>query len=60
MPGCMQPLANANPMSHLASAIRELMTGGPVATDLVWTLGWMAALLIVFVPLALRGYRKRA
>lgn len=60
MPGWMQPVANANPMSHLASAIRGLMTGGPVTMDLLWTLCWMAALLVVFVPLALRGYRKRA
>jgi len=60
MPSWMQPVANANPMSHLASAIRGLMTGGPVTNDLLWTLGWMAALLIVFVPLALRGYRRRA
>ena len=36
------------------------MNGGPYATDLMWTLGWMAVLLIVFVPLALRAYRKRA
>ncbi len=59
MPSWMQPVADANPMSHLASAIRGLMTGGPVTNDLLWTLGWMAALLIVFVPLALRGYRRR-
>ena len=60
MPSWMQPVADANPMSHLATAIRGLMTGGPVTNDLLWTLGWMAALLIVFVPLALRGYRRRA
>jgi oleandomycin transport system permease protein len=56
----MQPIADANPLSHLASAMRGLMLGGPVATHVTWTLGWMAVLLIVFVPLALRGYRKRA
>jgi oleandomycin transport system permease protein len=60
MPGWMQPVANANPMSHLASAIRGLMTGGPVAGDVLWTLGWMGVLLVIFVPLALRAYRKRA
>jgi oleandomycin transport system permease protein len=60
MPSWMQPIADANPLSHLASAMRGLMLGGPVATDVYWTLGWMAVLLIVFVPLALRGYRKRA
>jgi oleandomycin transport system permease protein len=36
------------------------MNGGAYATDLAWTLGWMAVLLVVFVPLALRGYRRRA
>ncbi len=60
MPSWMQPIADANPLSHLASAMRGLMLGGPVATHVIWTLGWMAVLLIVFVPLALRGYRKRA
>lgn len=60
MASWMRPVADANPMSHLASAIRGLMTGGPVAGHVAWTLAWMAGLLIVFVPLALRAYRKRA
>jgi len=60
MPSWMQPVANANPMSHLASAVRGLMTGGPVQSHLMWTFAWMAALLVVFVPLALRAYRRRA
>jgi oleandomycin transport system permease protein len=42
------------------STVRGLMLGGPVQAHLFWTLGWMAVLLIVFVPLALRGYRRRA
>ena len=36
------------------------MLGGPVGRQSCWTLGWMAALLVVFVPLALRAYRRRA
>jgi oleandomycin transport system permease protein len=36
------------------------MLGGPVANDVLWTLGWMGALLAVFVPLALRAYGRRA
>ena len=47
-------------ISHLVGAVRGLMTGGPVATDLMWTLVWMAILLVVFFPLALRAYRRRA
>ena len=60
MPGWLQAFVKNNPISHLVSCVRGLMLGGPIASDLAWTLGWMAALLAVFVPLALRGYNKRA
>jgi oleandomycin transport system permease protein len=60
MPGWLQAFVKNNPISHLVSAVRGLMLGGPVATDLAWTFGWMAALLAIFVPLALRGYRRRS
>jgi oleandomycin transport system permease protein len=36
------------------------MIGGPVAGHLMWTLVWMAGLLVVFMPLAVRAYRRRA
>ncbi len=49
-----------NPLTHLVGALRGLMLGGPVANDVLWTLGWMGVLLAVFVPLALRAYRRRA
>ena len=60
MPGWLQAFVKVNPISHLVGTVRGLMIGGPVANDLMWTLGWMAALLVVFVPLALRAYRRRA
>ena len=37
----------------------ELLLGGPVAEPLAWTAGWSALLLVVFVPLAMRAYRRR-
>jgi oleandomycin transport system permease protein len=36
------------------------MVGGPVAENLIGTLVWMAGLVVVFVPLALWAYRRRA
>jgi oleandomycin transport system permease protein len=60
MPGWLQAFVKVNPISHLVGAVRGLMLGGPVASDLAWTFGWMATLLVVFVPLALRGYMRRA
>lgn len=59
MPGWLQAFVNVNPMTHLVSSIRALFTGGSATTDVLWTLCWMAVLLIVFVPLAVRAYRRR-
>jgi oleandomycin transport system permease protein len=60
MPSWLQRFVEINPISQLVTTVRGLMIGGPVAESLMWTLVWMAILLIVFVPLALRGYRRRA
>ena len=60
LPGWLQAFVKVNPISHLVSAVRGLMTGGPVAGHVGWTLLWMAGLLVVFAPLAVRAYRRRA
>jgi oleandomycin transport system permease protein len=60
MPGWLQAFTKVNPLSHLVDAVRGLMVGGPVAGAISWTLVSMAVLLVVFVPLALRAYRRRA
>jgi len=59
MPGWLQAFVKVNPITHLVGAARGLMIGGPVRTDLLWSFGWIAGLLAVFVPLALRAYRQR-
>ncbi|KUL29283.1 ABC transporter permease [Actinoplanes awajinensis] len=60
LPGWLQAFVHVNPITHLVGAERGLLIGGPVAHHLIITLGWMAGLLVVFVPLALRAYNKRA
>jgi oleandomycin transport system permease protein len=60
MPGWLQAFVKVNPISHLVGAVRGLMLGGPIADHVLWTFVWMAGLLIVFVPLALRAYKRRA
>jgi oleandomycin transport system permease protein len=59
MPGWLQAFVNVNPISHLVSAVRGLMLGGPVAAPVAWTFAWIAGLLVVFFPLALRAYIRR-
>jgi oleandomycin transport system permease protein len=60
LPGWLQAFVSVNPINHLVETVRGLMIGGPVAGPLGWTVTWMGVLLVVFVPLALRGYRRHA
>jgi oleandomycin transport system permease protein len=60
LPGWLQVFVNVNPISHLVSTFRGLVLGGPVAGPLGWTVLWMLGLLVVFVPLALRAYNRKA
>jgi oleandomycin transport system permease protein len=59
MPGWLQSFVKVNPLTHLVGAVRGLLVGGPVASNVMWSLVWMGILLVVFVPLALRAYRRR-
>ncbi|MFI2753764.1 ABC transporter permease [Cellulomonas sp. P22] len=59
LPGWMQGFVDANPLSHLVGAMRALFLGGPAGPDVLWTLGWCVGLVAVFLPLAMRAYRKR-
>ncbi len=60
LPGWLQAFVHVNPITPLVGTIRGMLVGGPVAHDLMLTLAWMAGLLVVFVPLALRAYARRA
>jgi len=59
MPGWLQWWAEINPVSHQASALRALITGGADPGTVWWTLGWTAVLTALFAPLAIRAYRRR-
>ena len=59
LPGWLQAFTRNNPVTHLIEVVRGLLLGGPIAEPLAWTAGWSALLLVVFVPLAMRAYRRR-
>jgi oleandomycin transport system permease protein len=59
MPGWLRSFADVNPLTHLIGVERALLLGEPMGAHLAWTFGWMAIFLAVFVPLALRAYRRR-
>jgi ABC transporter DrrB family efflux protein len=67
MPGWLQAWAKVNPVSIVVDAIRSLTLGGRLTRALhvgsrfthVWqALAWIVGILLVFVPLAVRRYRR--
>src|ERR1700712_4435117 len=60
MPGWLQAISDNNPLTHLVGAERALLLGDPMGSHLWQTFAWMAGLLVVFVPLSLRAYGRKA
>lgn len=60
LPGPLEAFVDANPVSHLVTAVRGLMDGDSVASEVVWVLVAAAALTAVFAPLTMYLYRRRA
>jgi ABC-2 type transport system permease protein/oleandomycin transport system permease protein len=58
MPGWLQAFANNQPVTQVINAMRALALGGPVAADLWRSIAWLAGIFIVFVPLAVRAYKR--
>jgi oleandomycin transport system permease protein len=59
LPGWMQGFVKVNPITHLVEAMRALFLGTPVGSHVWWTLAWCTVFVVVFMPLALRAYRKK-
>ena len=59
MPGVLQAFANNQPVTYMIDAMRALALGDlPVAADLWKSLAWLAGIFIVFIPLAVRAYKR--
>ncbi|SPF01683.1 ABC transporter permease [Streptomyces sp. MA5143a] len=59
MPGWLQAFVNNSPITHLASAVRELMAGEWPAAEVAWSLGWSALFVLVFGPITMRLYNRK-
>ncbi|MGB9183592.1 MAG: ABC transporter permease [Solirubrobacteraceae bacterium] len=59
MPGVVRAFADVNPVTLVVNAARALTIGhGQVLAPTLGTLAWLAGLLVIFVPLAVRGFRQ--
>jgi ABC-2 type transport system permease protein len=58
MPGPVAAFAENQPVTAIVDAIRNLLAGQPVGTDIWVALGWCVALLAVAYGLAMLAYRR--
>ena len=60
MPGWLQAFANNQPVTYVIDTMRALAIGGPVQANLLKSIAWLAGIFIVFMPLAVRAYKRAA
>src|SRR5579859_6391599 len=60
MPGWLQAFANNQPVTYVINTMRALALGGPIEANLWKSVAWLAGIFIVFLPLAVRAYRRAA
>jgi ABC transporter DrrB family efflux protein len=58
MPDWLQAIANVSPVTATADAARALAIGGDVWSSLWQVFAWVGGILLVFVPLSVRKYRR--
>jgi ABC-2 type transport system permease protein/oleandomycin transport system permease protein len=59
MPGALHAFAEINPVTLVVNAARALTIGhGHALAPALGTLAWLAGLLLVFVPLSVRAFRR--
>jgi ABC transporter DrrB family efflux protein len=58
MPGWLQAFAVNQPVTHVINALRSLALGTPMGDNLWLSLVWMAGIVAVAMPLAVRAYKR--
>lgn len=60
MPSWLQWFVDVNPVSHLVTAVRDLVNTGTAGSDVLISLIGAAVIVAVFAPLTVRAYMRRA
>jgi ABC-2 type transport system permease protein len=70
LPAPLQTFAEWNPVSSLTQAVRELFgnippgapepTAWPLQNPIIYTLIWIVIIMVIFVPISIRQYRRAA
>jgi ABC-2 type transport system permease protein len=59
MPGAVRAFAEHQPVTSIVNAIRDLLAGQPVGSDIWVALGWCVGILVLAYTLAMATYRRR-
>jgi ABC-2 type transport system permease protein len=59
MPGWLQTAVVFNPITHLVTAVRGLMSGSVLLGQIGWLLAACAGLVVVFAPITMYVYRNK-
>ncbi len=58
LPGWLQAVTRVNPVSHVISALRDLMNDGALTAQVGWAILGCATVAAIFIPLAVRSYSR--
>lgn len=59
MPDWLQTFVKLNPVSHVVTAVRDVMNDGALTGEVAWALVACAIVVAVFAPLAVRSYSRK-
>ncbi|MBN9210445.1 MAG: ABC transporter [Microbacterium sp. 71-36] len=60
MPSWLQWFVDINPVSHIVTAVRDLVNAGTIGSDAIISLVGAAVIVAVFAPLTVRAYMRKA
>jgi len=59
LPSWLQTFVRINPVSHVVTAVRDLLNEGTVTAQVGWALVGCLAVVVVFLPLSVRSYSRK-
>lgn len=60
LPWWLQDFVNVNPLTYVVNAVRQLLTLGTVGVDFWLSLAGSVGLVLIFAPMTLRAYMRKA
>ncbi|MBD3148055.1 ABC transporter permease [Microbispora bryophytorum] len=59
LPDWLEAFVKVNPVSHVVSAVRDLLNDGAVTGEVGWAVFGCAVVVAIFAPLAVRSYSRK-